>query len=105
MTAARSLRLLQVATGLAWAVAVALLLAMATHGCAWHNAPADCTTPGAYECRDGVPSRCMTADRVLRPVRAPCGAGEVCALVTGTLNPTVATCVPAADGGSDAAAD
>jgi hypothetical protein len=84
-----------------------LAVAAVWGGCSWHNAPRDCTTPGAYQCVNNTPYRCMTGDQVLRPVRDPCGPGEACALTTGTLAATLATCLPTTPDAeaSDAAAE
>ncbi len=84
-------------------------LALVVAGCNWHNAPADCTSPGAFECVGNRPYQCMT-NRVLMPVREPCGDAGVCVLTTGVLyGGAVAACVsttsPLADAGATTGGD
>jgi len=80
------------------------VLAFALAGCNWRNAPADCTSPGAFECQNNRPYQCMS-NRVLMPVREACGDAGVCVLTTGVLyGSAVAACVATTSSLADAGA-
>lgn len=92
-----------------------LTLALFAAGC-WRDAPRDCTTPGAFSCVNNTPMRCMSVERVNRPVTGlPCPPRTTCVLRSSLRSGVIAECVEnvaltpeeaaGADAGADAATD